>query len=268
MLTQGLTHRSDTADSCFHRFDVCGVGFHACTHASAVALMEQWVSQGRSSHYVCVSNVFDVRLAHRRPEIRQALRDAHLVVPDGMPIVWAGRLLGDSVPMRVDGATLMWTALTSGVKSDRSHFFYGGSSSSLDTLTRKLKETMPDLRIAGRMPHPFRDLTPEEEGDTIRAINDSGADYLWVGIGTERQLVWMNRHAAGLDVPVIVGVGAAFAFHAGLVSRAPRWMQEWGLEWLYRLTKEPRLWRRYLLVNPRFLLGFTRQWVTERLVSR
>ena len=268
MLSQDVTHCSDTGDYYFDRFDVCGVGFHACTHASAVTLMERWISKGRDSHYVCVSNVFDVRLAHRNPEIRRALRDAHLVVPDGMPVVWAGRLLGDTVPMRVDGATLMWAAMTAGLRSGRRHFFYGGTASLLDTLTRKLKDAMPDLQIAGTMPHPFRDLTSAEETLTIRTINEAEADYLWVGIGTERQLVWMNRQAPALRVPVIVGVGAAFAFHAGLVPRAPRWMQDCGLEWLFRLSREPRLWRRYLLVNPPFLLGFTRQWVTERFVSR
>lgn len=249
-------------------FEVLGVRFHACTHDSAVRQMESWIDAGRTAHYVCVSNVYDVRLAQRDEQIRAALAGADLVVPDGMPIVWAGRLLGHRVPVRVDGATLMWRALEVSTGRDRTHFMYGGTQALLDVLGERLHSSFADLRIAGTLPHPFRDLTPEEELSTIETINAAGADYLWVGIGTERQLLWMNRYRDRLRVPVIVGVGAAFAFHAGLVTRAPRWMQVSGLEWMYRLLVEPRLWRRYLVVNPPFVAGIARQYVSTRMLRR
>ena len=247
-----------------HAFEVLGTRFHSCTNDSAVARMERWVDGRRSSRYVCVSNVYDVRLAQRTAKIRQALADAHLVVPDGMPIVWAGRLLGHDVPARVDGSTLMWKALGVSINRGRGHFLYGGTRELLDRLVRRLQTAFPNLRIVGTMPHPFRELTPEEEIATIEAINKAAPDYLWVGIGTERQLLWMHRYHQRLHVPVIVGVGAAFAFHAGLTPRAPEWMQTHGLEWLFRLIREPRLWQRYLIVNPPFIIYFALQYLRLR----
>lgn len=250
-------------------FTIVGVPFHACTHDSAVVEMERWVSEGQRSHYVCVSNVFDVRLAQQQPAVRQALLDADLVVPDGMPIVWGGRLLGHHVPSRVDGPTLMWRTLGATVKEGRSHFLYGGNRELLDTLSDRLRQAFPGIKIVGTLAHPFRDLTPDEERSTIDVVNGSGADYLWVGIGTERQLLWMHRYRNVLRVPVIVGVGAAFAFHAGLSRRAPRWMRERGLEWLFRLASEPRrLWYRYLVVNPPILLHLAAQCLEVRMLGR
>jgi len=123
-----------------------------------------------------------------------------------------------------------------------------------------LRVAFPNLRILGTMPHPFRELTSIEEAKTIDTINELEPDYLWVGIGTERQLLWMHRYHSRLRVPAIVGVGAAFPFHAGIVPRAPQWMQANGLEWFYRLIREPRLWRRYLLINPPFLFYFALQY--------
>ena len=250
-------------------FAVVGVRFHACTHESAVVKTEHWVDEGRAPHYVCVSNVFDVRLAQRHPAVRRALSEADLVVPDGMPIVWGGRLLGHRVPARVDGPTLMWTTLVKTVGRGRRHFLYGGTQELLDVLVGRLRSALPNLRIVGTLPHPFRDLTRDEEQATIDAINQSGADYLWVGIGTERQLLWMHRYRSELRVPVIVGVGAAFAYHAGLIPRAPRWVRTIGLEWLFRLASEPRrLWHRYLVVNPPFLFHLAAQYVGTKLRSR
>jgi N-acetylglucosaminyldiphosphoundecaprenol N-acetyl-beta-D-mannosaminyltransferase len=243
-------------------FSVAGTRFHACTYGSAVDLMEQWIAAGGKPHYVCVSNVYDVQLARRSPAIETALADADLVVPDGMPIVWAGRLLGHEVPMRVYGPTLMWTALERSARMGNTHFLYGSTQDTLRRLVSRLEVAIPGIRIVGTMPHPFRDLTQTEEETTIAAINRSRADYLWVGIGTERQLVWMHRYREQLTVPAIVGVGAAFAFHAGLVPQAPPWMQDRGLEWLFRLSREPRrLWRRYLIVNPGFVAQFARQYL-------
>jgi len=241
-------------------FSVVGTRFHSCTRDGAVSLMNSWVATGRDSHYVCLSNVYDVRLAQRRADIRQVLADAHLVLPDGMPIVWAGRLLGVRVPERVDGPALMWRALEVSVSHRYSHFFYGPPQL-LDRLAQELQKAFPALSIAGLLAHPFRDLSPDEEAGIIDTINGSGADYLWIGIGGERQLLWMHRYYHRLRVPVIAGVGAAFAFHAGVIDRAPEWMQTHGFEWFYRLMREPRrLWRRYLIANPPFLIHFALQY--------
>lgn len=250
-------------------FGIVGVPFHACTHESVVAQMERWVNEGRAPHYICVSNVYDVRLAQQHPGVRQALLEADLVVPDGMPIVWGGRLLGHRVPARVDGPTLMWKTFGLSVREDRGHFLYGGTRGLLDALSDQLNRAFPGIRIVGTLPHPFRELTLDEERSTIDMINGSAADYLWVGIGTERQLLWMRRHRNELRVPVIVGVGAAFAFHAGITPRAPRWMRESGLEWLFRLASEPRrLWHRYLVVNPPLLLHLAAQYVEAKVLGR
>lgn len=241
-------------------FTVVGTRFHSCTIACAIELMHTWIKSGCEPHYVCLSNVYDVRLAQRRADIREILREAHLVLPDGMPIVWAGRLLGFDVPARVDGPTLMWKALVASVAHGHSHFFYSPPQL-LDRLESRLRHALPGLRIAGLMAHPFRDLSPGEETSIIETINRSGADYLWVGIGGERQLLWMHRYYRQLRVPVIAGVGAAFAIHAGLMPRAPEWMRAHGLEWFYRLMREPRrLWRRYLIANPPFLFYVALQY--------
>lgn len=241
-------------------FTIVGTRFNRANFDDALAAMEVWIAEGRESHYVCLSNVYDVRLAQRRADIREVLREAHLVLPDGMPIVWAGRLLGFNVSARVDGPTLMWKALVASVAHGHSHFFYSPPQL-LDRLESRLRNALPELRIAGLMAHPFRDLSPGEEASIIETINQSGADYLWVGIGGERQLLWMHRYYRQLRVPVIAGVGAAFAIHAGLMPRAPGWMQRRGLEWLYRLIREPqRLWRRYLIANPPFFFYVALQY--------
>jgi N-acetylglucosaminyldiphosphoundecaprenol N-acetyl-beta-D-mannosaminyltransferase len=242
-------------------FTVVGTRFHACSGDAAVAIVEDWIAGGRDPHYVCLSNVHDVRLAQRRADVRRALAEAHLVLPDGMPIVWAGRLLGVRVPERVPGPAFMWKALTASVARGHRHFLYGPPQL-MDGLASRLTEAVPGLRIAGLMAHSYDGLGPHEEQAMLDAINASGADYLWLGIGGERQLLWMHRYYRRLRIPAIAGVGAAFAFHAGVLPRAPRWMQTSGLEWLYRLLREPRrLWRRYLVVNPPFLFYFALQYL-------
>ena len=191
---------------------------------------------------------------------------ATLAVPDGQPLVWALRALGHPDATRVYGPDLMLRFCARAAHSRTPIYLYGGRTpEALEMLEARLRERLPGLRIVGGFSPPFRPLTPEEEQRAIAEINSSGAAVVWVGTGQPKQEKWMLHMRPRLSAPLLVGVGAAFDFHAGLVSQAPAWMQRSGLEWVYRLAREPRrLWRRYARHNPRFLAGFLRQYLRER----
>lgn len=216
--------------------------------------------------YVTAAAVNLVMSAHEQPETMQAVQAATLAVPDGQPLVWALRALGHRRATRVYGPDLMMHFLDVAAIEGIPVYLYGGrSAEALALLESRLRERHPGLRIAGSFMPPFRDLTAAEEQDVVRDIDASGARVVWVGIGQPKQERWMLGMRPRLSAPLLVGVGAAFDFHAGLVSQAPRWMQRSGLEWLYRLSREPRrLWRRYARYNPRFLAAFARQYARER----
>ncbi len=207
-----------------------------------------------------------VMSAHDDPTTMRAVLGATLAVPDGQPLVWALRLLGHSRATRVYGPDLMAYYCAHAAGTGTPIYLYGGrSEQALELLTERLRERFPGLRIAGGWSPPFRPLTTEEQGQVIERIDSSGAQVVWVGTGQPKQELWMREMRPLLAAPLLVGVGAAFDFHAGIVSQAPAWIQRNGLEWLYRLTREPRrLWRRYLTQNPRFLVGFARQWARSR----
>jgi N-acetylglucosaminyldiphosphoundecaprenol N-acetyl-beta-D-mannosaminyltransferase len=219
-----------------------------------------------SREYICVAAVHTVMACQEDPALHAAVIGSSFTVPDGQPLVWAMNLLGHRMPGRVYGPELMDLACARAVESGQRFYLYGGrSQSALAQLTRMLRIRHPGLKIVGGYAPPFRELTDAEQDSVAHDINRSGADVVWVGIGVPKQEKWMARMRERLDAPVLVGVGAAFDFHAGLVPQAPPWMQTLGLEWAYRLTHEPRrLWKRYLRYNPRFVSGFTRQYVTTR----
>jgi N-acetylglucosaminyldiphosphoundecaprenol N-acetyl-beta-D-mannosaminyltransferase len=221
-------------------------------------------SEGRG--WLTAAAVNLVMSARDAPETMDAVLDATLAVPDGQPLVWALRLLGHSAATRVYGPDLMARHCAHAASRGTPIYLYGGrSEEALALLTDRLLERFPQLRIAGGYSPPFRELTAEERERVIAAIDDSGAKVVWVGTGQPKQELWMHEMRPRLRAPLLVGVGAAFDFHAGIVSQAPPWMQRNGLEWLYRLSREPRrLWRRYLTQNPRFLVGFARQYLHER----
>jgi N-acetylglucosaminyldiphosphoundecaprenol N-acetyl-beta-D-mannosaminyltransferase len=220
--------------------------------------------------YVCVSNVHAVMAAEEDPELRSALLHSSVNVPDGQPLVWAMGLLGHRLDSRVYGPELMARACARAAETGRTMYLYGGrNQGALVQLTLNLRRRFPGLKIVGGYSPPHRPLSAEEEAAVAAEINHSGADIVWVGIGVPKQEKWMARMRDRLDAPVLVGVGAAFDFHAGLVPQAPPMMQDHGLEWAYRLVQEPRrLWRRYLRYNPRFVLAFTRQLVAHRRSAR
>jgi N-acetylglucosaminyldiphosphoundecaprenol N-acetyl-beta-D-mannosaminyltransferase len=216
--------------------------------------------------YVCAVAVHALTVGYEDPEMRAALRDATLVLPDGMPVVWAAKLLGEKLDDRVYGPELMRRYCARCAERGHRVWLYGGrDQGSLVQLALNLRRRNRGINIVGGFSPPFREMTAEEEHELVRQINDARADVLWVGIGVPKQELWMARMRERLDVPVICAVGAAFDFHAGRISQAPTWMQERGLEWIYRIAQEPRrLLPRYLYFNPRFVLAFARQYLAER----
>jgi N-acetylglucosaminyldiphosphoundecaprenol N-acetyl-beta-D-mannosaminyltransferase len=239
--------------------DLC----EACSH---------WISLRRAgqggphARYLCFLSVHGIISARDDGRIKTMMNSADIVAPDGMPVVWALRSFGFPRQQRVYGPTAMLRLCADAALRGHRIFLYGGTEESLQRLTARLQSKFPALQIAGAWSPPFRPLTAEEDEFITRRILQSGADLVFVGISTPKQEDWMYRHRDRLPGVVLAGVGAAFDFHAGKVRQAPPWMQKRGLEWLYRLTAEPRrLWRRYLLVTPRFLPLWAFQWLGSRL---
>lgn len=235
------------------RVDVLGVGISAVNLTTARDEITRWIEVGEP-HYVCVTGVHGVMESQRDPELLAIHNASGLTTPDGMPMVWAGRRAGADWMSRVYGPDLMLSVLERAAERGWNSFLYGGKGGVPELLAANLKERIPGLKIAGMYSPPFRPLTPAEDEEIVGQINATGADLVWVGLSTPKQERWMAAHTGRLMAPVMLGVGAAFDFHAGLVPQAPPWMQKRGLEWFYRLTREPqRLWKRYLRNNPAFL---------------
>ncbi len=240
------------------RVDVLGVGVSTINQDMALDEVTRWIETGER-HYVCVTGVHGVMESQRDPELKAIHNASGLTTPDGMPMVWAGHKAGAAWMDRVYGPDLMLNVLTRAAERGWSSFLYGGKDGVPELLARKLAERIPGVTIAGSHSPPFRPLTEAEDAAIVDRINDSGAQLVWVGLSTPKQERWMAAHRERLTAPALFGVGAAFDFHAGLVPQAPPWMQRNGLEWLYRLTKEPkRLWRRYLVNNPAYLRAMRR----------
>jgi N-acetylglucosaminyldiphosphoundecaprenol N-acetyl-beta-D-mannosaminyltransferase len=243
---------------------VLGVPISMVDYDRALEVMDHLIAT-RERGYVCVAPVHALMAAHDDTEMLAALRRATLVVPDGMPVVWAANLLGENLTDRVYGPELMLRF--NDVCAERGHrvWLYGGrDQGSLAQLALSMRGRHPGIQIVGGYSPPYRPLSDAEERSLAAQINEARPDVLWVGIGVPKQEKWMARMRDRLDVPVMCGVGAAFDFHAGRVSMAPRWMQERGLEWIYRIAQEPRrLLPRYLYTNPRFVVAFARYYVAE-----
>jgi len=223
---------------------------------------------GRASVTAAAVNL--VMSAREDPEVMAAVLGATLAVPDGQPLVWALRALGHARATRVYGPDLMLHFCARAARAGTPMYLYGGRTpEALELLERRLRERFPGLQIVGGFSPPFRELTHEEERRVVEEIDGSRAAVVWVGTGQPKQELWMARMRPRLSAPMLVGVGAAFDFHAGLVRQAPGWMQRGGLEWAYRLAREPgRLWRRYARYNPRFVVAFARQYLRNRRARR
>ncbi len=235
--------------------------------------MLRWIDDAvdrRELGYVCVCNVHALMASAEDRELRHALLASSVNVPDGQPLVWAINALGHPLSKRVYGPELMARACARAASTGRRFYLYGGrDQGALFQLALRLRQENPGIKIVGGYSPPHRALTPEEEADVVAGINSARPDVVWVGIGVPKQEKWMARMRPQLEAPVLVGVGAAFDFHAGLVPQAPNLLQDAGLEWAYRLAHEPRrLWRRYFRYNPRFVAAFARQLAAQRRAQR
>lgn len=236
----------------------------ALTWEETLGQITQWAA-ARESRYVCICNVHSVVTTTNDVEFKIAVNNADMATPDGAPIAWALRRLGHPAQERINGPDLMMKYLAEAERLGQSVFFYGSTESTLTRLRVALNGQFPSLRIAGMHSPPFRPLSREEDDRTVDMINASGANVVFVGLGCPKQEKWMAEHRGRVRA-VMVGVGAAFDYHAGVVKRAPLWWQRNGLEWLYRLGSEPRrLFKRYMVTNTLFVVGFLRQIVSTKL---
>jgi N-acetylglucosaminyldiphosphoundecaprenol N-acetyl-beta-D-mannosaminyltransferase len=254
-----VTGAAPATRSGIRRVDILGVHVSAIDMPLALGEIERWVADGER-HYVCVTGVHGVMESQRDRQLLEIHNRSGLTTPDGMPMVWLGRRAGASWMERVYGPDLMLALAERAAERGWSSFFYGGKDGVADRLASRLQERFPGFLVAGTYCPPFRPLTPEEDDAIASRIDASGATLVWVGLSTPKQERWMAAHVGRLRAPVLLGVGAAFDIHAGTLRQAPPWMQRNGLEWLYRLYREPRrLARRYLSNNPRFVLAVLRR---------
>lgn len=245
----------DDADS----FNALGVSVAATTIDKAIAKLMSWLETSSSIKLVTFVNVHMLTEAYWNPGFLDILRQMDLNCPDGMPLVWLGKLQRRSLG-RVPGPDFMPAFCAATASRGYRHFFYGGKPGVAEQAIARLKKTSPDLQIAGWHSPPFRSLSPEEDAREVQLINDSGADIVWVCLGCPKQEVWMSEHRDRLNAKMILSVGLAFDIIAGLKGRAPLPLRANGLEWLYRMITEPRrLARRYLSSNLTFLYLLTRE---------
>jgi len=232
-----------------------GVRVHLVRMCQVLSVIEHWVDKRDHCHYVVATQMHGVMEARRDPNFKSILNSADLFVPDGYSLIWAAHRHGFKVKNRVPGPDLFLEGCR--LAADRGYrvFFYGDTQETLKMLTLTLKDRFPGLEVVGAHSPPFRPLTQEEDGQEIEMINESGADIVWVGLGLPKQERWMFEHRDKLNAPVLVGVGAAFKFLSGQVKRAPPWVGDHGLEWLWRFIREPRrVWHRVMIDGPHFVV--------------
>ncbi|MCC7359371.1 MAG: WecB/TagA/CpsF family glycosyltransferase [Anaerolineales bacterium] len=235
------------------RLSLLGVRVTAFDLPAAAAEMQAAVAAGERA-YACTCPVYTLMQGHERPEVRAALNGARWVTPDGMPVVWALRRLGARDVGRVYGPDLLLALSALAAQHGTPQFYLGGGPGVAETLAANLQQRFPGLAVAGTAAPPYRELSAAEDAALVEQLNASGAAVVWVGLGSPKQDLWMARFRPRLAAPLLVGVGAAFDFFTGRQRQAPRWAQRSGLEWLFRLVSHPgRLWRRYLIYNPKFV---------------
>jgi len=235
------------------RVNILGVGVMPMTLPRAVATLDQWRQDGRRD-YVCCVSVHGLVTAQRDQLVRKALNRSGLATEDGMPLVWWSRGSGFTGAARVCGPDLMEAVMSVSAERKYRHYFYGGDQNTVAKLIANFQDRYPGLIVAGHRSPPFRPLTEAEDEADVAAINATSPDFVWVGLGMPKQEKWMLSHVGRIEAAALLGVGAAFDFHAGAKPRAPGWMQRNGIEWLFRLASEPRrLGRRYCIDNAIFV---------------
>jgi N-acetylglucosaminyldiphosphoundecaprenol N-acetyl-beta-D-mannosaminyltransferase len=244
------------------RVDILGVGATPQDLNTAVATLERWRAE-RRQEYVCVVSVHGLVMAQRDPTIRHALNHCGMATEDSMPLVWWSRLAGFSQARRVCGSDLLDAACAHGVPRGFRHYFYGATPKVVERLIDRLQKRHPGVCVTGYRSPPSRPLTPAEDAAEIAAINAAEPDFVWVGLGMPKQEKWMVEHLGKIDATALIGVGAAFDFHAGTKPRAPVWMQHAGLEWLFRLLTEPRRFAHRYFIDNLLFIGHMLQQVTR-----
>lgn len=228
---------------------------------TAVSRIKGWAI-ARESRYVCICNVHSVVTATSDDEFAGVVRDADMATPDGAPVAWLISRQTRRKQERINGPDLMWRYMSQSAREGGSIFLYGATDVTLSALQTRLAAEFPQLKVAGAYSPPFRQMTADEDEQVVEMINASGASTVWVSLGCPKQEKWMAAHRGRIHA-VMIGVGAAFDYHAGTIQRAPLWMQRNGLEWLHRLASEPRrLWKRYLVTNTLFIIFSFRQLIT------
>ena len=236
------------------RANVLGVGVHAVDMRTAIEAIETAIFQHRRG-YVCLTGVHGVMEAQRNPDLMGILSMATLVLPDGMPTVWMGHLQGFREMDRVFGPDLLIAVADRSVLTGHSHFLCGGQAGVAEQLRDALLCRFPKIRILGTYTPPFRPLRRDEERTLISTVRGLAPDIIWVGMSTPKQERFMAEYLPRLNTTLMIGVGAAFDFHTGRVKDSPEWVKRSGLQWAHRLIQQPgRLWRRYIINNPLFLV--------------
>jgi N-acetylglucosaminyldiphosphoundecaprenol N-acetyl-beta-D-mannosaminyltransferase len=254
--------------ACHEYADVLGVMVSAINMSRAVDAADRWISGGKSG-YVCVTGVHGVMEAQKNPEFREILNHALMNTPDGMPMSWVGRLQGFDDMDRVFGPDFMSAMCHLSLDRGYRHFLYGGKPDVVEKLKQSLETKFPGLQVVGTYTPPFRDLNAEEEDALLAQVRNARPHILWVGLSTPKQEQFMAQYVDRLQVPLLVGVGAAFDYHTGLIRDCSVWIKRAGLQWLHRLAQDPRrLWHRYLRNNPAFIWNIALQLMKLRRYPR
>ncbi|PKO01336.1 MAG: glycosyltransferase [Chloroflexi bacterium HGW-Chloroflexi-4] len=241
---------------------ILGVNVNILNMDTTIAQFDEWRNV-QSKVYICVAPAHSIMECVNDPALLPIFNEADLVTPDGMAIVWLLQLKGYKETRRVYGPDLLMAACQHGANKNWKHFFYGGEPGVARNLSDKLQHQIPNLQITGTCSPPFGRPTSIEENALLNMLNQSGADFLWVGMSSPWQEIWMHENRDRIRIPVMVGVGAAFDFLSGSKKQAPKWIQRIGMEWLYRLIKEPkRLWPRYKQY-PRFVWLSLKELLSE-----
>ncbi len=245
------------------RAEVLGSPIDVIDWGSALQIISAWASR-RESRYICICNAHSVVTAAQDAGFRAVLTAADMATPDGAPVAWVMRRTGHAAQQRINGPDLMdkFCALAAG--DGTPIFLLGSTPETLKALQQKLLAQWPALVMAGALSPPFRELSAAEDAEIVATVNAVRPGVVFVSLGCPKQERWMAAHRGRIDA-VMIGVGAAFDFHAGTMARAPEWMRRHGLEWLHRLASEPtRLWRRYLVTNTAFIVGAVKQLLRDR----
>ncbi len=247
------------------KINIFGVRVDAINLTLACQYLEDRIKR-RQKTYVCIAPVATIVDCQKDAKYREIVNNAGMVTPDGMPVVWMGKLKGSRTIQRTYGPDVMRDFCQLSQQKGYRHYFYGGTESTLDKLKINLKAQFSNLGVAGFFSPPMRNSGEQEEQKILNQINRTKPDILWVGLGSPKQDYWMVNHRDELDVPVMIGVGAAFDFLAGTKPQAPVWMRRSGLEWIFRLCTEPkRLWKRYLVGNTIFMCLIFKDLVQGKL---